>query len=113
MSPVARSGVKQGAFKALCCLEGRGQEELCMTLSLSNLARATHTERASQVALGVKNPPADAEDIGNVDSIPGSGRCPGGGHGNPLRYSCLESPMDRGAWQATVHGVAKSRTRLN
>ena len=42
--------------------------------------------------------------------IPGSGRSPGGGHGNPLQYSCLENPMDRGAWQATVHGVAKSRT---
>ena len=46
------------------------------------------------------------------DSIPGSGRSPGGGHSNPLQYSCLENPMDRGAWWATVHGVAKSRTRL-
>ena len=45
--------------------------------------------------------------------IPGSGRSPGGGRGNPLRYSCLENPMDRGAWQATVHGVTKSRTRLS
>ena len=44
--------------------------------------------------------------------IPGSGRCPAGGHGNPLRYSCLENPMDRGAWRATVHGVEKSQTRL-
>ena len=49
----------------------------------------------------------------DVGSIPGSGRSPGGGHGNPLQYSCLENPMDRGAWQATVHGVAKSQTRLS
>ena len=47
-----------------------------------------------------------------MGSIPGLGRCPGGGHGNLLQYSCLENPMDRGAWRATVHGVTKSRTRL-
>ena len=46
-------------------------------------------------------------------SIPGSGRSPGEGNGNPLHYSCLENPMDRGAWQATVHGVAKSQTQLS
>ena len=49
---------------------------------------------------------------GDLGSIPGSGRFPGGGHGNPLQYSCLENPMDRGAWWATVHGVEKSQTRL-
>ena len=49
---------------------------------------------------------------GDVDSIPGSGRSPGEGNGNPLQYPCLENPMDRGAWWATVHRVAKSRTRL-
>ena len=49
------------------------------------------------MALVVKNPPASAEDIGDVGSIPGSGRSPGGGHGNPLQYSCPENPMDRGA----------------
>ena len=49
---------------------------------------------------------------GDLGSIPGSGRPPGEGHGNPLQYSCLENSMDRGVWQATVHGVAKSRTRL-
>ena len=47
-----------------------------------------------------------------VGSIPGLGRSLGGGHGNPLQYSCLENPMDRGAWQATVYGVAQSRTQL-
>ena len=56
----------------------------------------------------VRNPPASAGDIRDVGSIPGLGRCPGG-HGNSLQYSCLENPMDRGAWQATVHGVAKSQ----
>ena len=52
----------------------------------------------------VKNPPANAGDVG---LIPGSGRSPGEGNGNPLQYSCLGNPMDRGTWQATVHGVAK------
>ena len=61
----------------------------------------------------VKNPPANAGDIRDTGSILESGRSPGGGHGNPLQYSCLENPMDRGAWQATVHGVAKSRTQLS
>ena len=56
----------------------------------------------------VKNPPASAED---ADSIPGSGRSPGEGNGNPLQYSCLENPVDRGACQATVHGVSKESDR--
>ena len=56
----------------------------------------------------VKNPPANAGD--DMDSFTGSGRSPGGGYGNPLQYSCLENPMDRGAWWATVHAVAKSWT---
>ena len=67
---------------------------------------------AFQVALVAKNPPANAGDIRDADSIPGSGKSPGGGHGNPLQYSCLENPMDRGTWQATVHRVEKSQTRL-
>ena len=50
---------------------------------------------------------------GETGSIPRSGRPPGGGNGNPLQYSCLGNPMDRGAWQATVHGVAKSQIRLS
>ena len=50
--------------------------------------------------------------VGNLGSIPGWGRPPGGGRGNPLQYSCLGNPMDRGAWRATVHRVTKSRTRL-
>ena len=59
--------------------------------------------RASQVAPGVKNPPANARDVRDADSIPGSGRSPGEGHGNPLQYSCLKNPMDRGAWWAIIH----------
>ena len=58
----------------------------------------------------VKNPPANAGNIRDVGFIPGLGRSPGGGHGNPLQYSCLENPMDRGAWQATVYRVAESDT---
>ena len=54
-----------------------------------------------------------ASNAGDLDSIPGSGRSPGEGNGNPLQYSCLENPMDGGAWWATVHGVAKSRTQLS
>jgi len=54
--------------------------------------------------------PANAGDEGDVASIPESGRSPGGGNGNPIQYSCLENPTDKGAWWATVHGVAKSWT---
>ena len=61
----------------------------------------------------IKNMPANAEDASDTGSIPGSERPPGGGNGNPLQYSCLETSMDRGAWRATVHGVAKSRTQLS
>ena len=62
------------------------------------------------VGSGVK---ASACNAGDLDSVPGSGRSPGEGNGNPLQYSCLENPMDGGAWWATVHGVAKSRTWLS
>ena len=63
---------------------------------------------AFQMVLVVKNLPVNAGDSRDVSSIPGSGRSPGGGHGNPLQYSCLENSMDRGSWQATVHRVTKS-----
>ena len=71
-----------------------------------------HQTVASQVALAVKKLSASAQDIRNVGSIPGLGRSPEGGHGNPLQYSCRDNPMDRGAWQAMVHRVAKSQTKL-
>ena len=54
---------------------------------------------------------ASAWNVGDLGSVPGMGRSPGEGNGNPLQYSCLENPMEGGAWQATVHGVAKSWTR--
>ena len=60
----------------------------------------------------LKNPPANAGDTRDAGSIHGSGRSPGGGHGNALQYSCLENPMDRGAWRAMVHSVAQSQKRL-
>ena len=76
-----------------------------MLLQLARLLRFQ-----CQVTL-VKNTPASAGDTSDVESIPGSGRYPGGGNGNPFQYSWLENPMDRGAWWATVHGVAKSQTQ--
>ena len=68
---------------------------------------------ASQVVLMVKNLPANAGDIRDVGSIPGLGRSPGEGNGNPLQYSCLGNPIDRGAWHTTVHGVTKSKTQFS
>ena len=64
------------------------------------------------MALVVKNLPANAGETRDTGSIPGSGRSPGGGHGDPLQYSCLENPMELGAWWATVHSGAKSWTQL-
>ena len=81
------------------------QQVLCTKYLLDVLDR-TKLPSGSQVK-------ASASNTGDLGSIPGSGRSPGEGNGNPLQYSCLENPMDGGAWWATVHGVAKSRTRLN
>ena len=74
---------------------------MCMVLNLF-LVKETY-----QVSLVVKNIPADAGYTRYAGLIPGSGRSPRVGHGNPLQYSCLENSKDRGAWQVTVHGVAK------
>ena len=81
-----------------------------------NKLPAPHTplsSSSSQVVLVVKNLPANVGDTRDMGLIPGSERSPGGGNGTPLQYSCLENPMDRGAWWATVHGVIKSQTRLS
>ena len=67
-------------------------------------------ERSSQVALVVKNLPANARDVRDVGPIPGLERSPRGWHGNLLKYSCLEKPMERKTWQATVHKVTQSWT---
>ena len=68
------------------------------------------TSWAFQVVLVLKDPPANAGGAGDSGSVLGSGRSPGGGHSNTLQYSCLENPMDKGAWWATVHRVTKSQT---
>ena len=75
--------------------------------------KVTQENWASQVALLVKNPPANAGDARDACSIPGLGRSPGVGNGNLLQYSYLENSTDRGTWLATVHGVAKSQTQLS
>ena len=69
--------------------------------------------RTTKVFPGDSKVKASAHNVGDLGSIPGLGRSPGEGNSNPLQYSCLENPMDGGAWWATVHGVAKSRTRLS
>ena len=69
--------------------------------------------RALQVVLVVKNPLTNAGDIRHADLIPRMEKYPGGEHGNPLQYSCLENPKDKGAWWAMVHSITKSRTRLS
>ena len=66
-----------------------------------------------EVVLVIKNLPANAADLRDMGSIPGSGRSPGEGNGNPLQYSCLGNPMDRGAWQTTVLGITKNQTGLS
>ena len=73
---------------------------------------ALGVSRTSQVALVVKNPPINARDASDGGSTPELGRSPGGENGNPLQYSCWENLIDRGAWQATVHRIAKSQTGL-
>ena len=74
---------------------------------LRPLLKSVCVHGISQGVLVVKNPPANAE-VRDMHSIPGLGRSLGGGHSDPLQYSCLENPMDRGAWQATVHRIAES-----
>ena len=82
-------------------------------LVITSLIRASYMDVwASQVTLVVKNPPADAGDIRGAGSIPVLGRSPRGRHSNPLQYSCLQNPMDRGVWQAAVCRVTQSRTQL-
>ena len=81
-----------------------------ITFNLNNLLKTLLG--ASQKALAVKNLPANAGDVRDVDSILGLGRSPEGGHDDPLQYSCLENPMDRGAWRAMVHRFAKTQTQL-
>ena len=79
----------------------------------SNTTKRLHWLTHKFDFLGGSEVKVSACNAGDLGPIPGSERCPGEGNGNPLQYSCLGNPMDRGAWWATVHGVAKSRTRLS
>ena len=92
--------------------QGSNLHLLCLQVDSSPLSFPEKPESSSQVALVVKNLIANAGDIRDVGSIPGLGSFPAEGNGNPLQYSCLENPMDRGAWRTTVHRVAKSQTQL-
>ena len=74
----------------------------------TELTELNQRARTSQVVLVVKNPPANAGDTGDMSSVPGLGRSPGGGHGSPLQYSCLENLTNREAWRATIHRAVKS-----
>ena len=85
---------------------------LKVTVASSDITPSYSRVRASQVAQWVQIPLAIAGDAGDTGSVPGLGRSPGGGHRNPILCPCLENPMDRGAWWATAHGVAKSQTQL-
>ena len=85
-------------------------KKLCTFLEGSLHSLQLEKARAFSVGSVVKNSPDNAGDMRDVGSIPGSGRFPGEGSGNPLQCSCLENPMDRGTWWAIVHGVMKSRT---
>ena len=84
------------------------------SLNVGALAQFLKSVRkeASQVVPVVNHTPANAGDVRDAGSIPGFGRSPGGGHGNPNQYSCLENPMDRGDWWAMVYKVPKSQTQL-
>ena len=94
-------------------IDHRGNKKKSPFKSATNrFSKPYHTRWTSQLALMVKNSSANAGDIWDEGSIPGSRRSTGGQHGNPLQYSCLENPMDRGAWWAAVHRVTKSQTWL-
>ena len=111
-------------FPLACIGEGNGNPLQCSCLenprdggawwaAVYGVAQSWTWLKRLSLAVGgslVKNPPADAGDVG---SIPGLGRCPGEGNGNPLQYSCLGNPMDIRVWQTTVHGVTKSQTQLS
>ena len=96
-----------GHYTVLSTVPSYIQQVFISYLSYSNVYRFPW---GFPVVLLIKNPFANTGDTRDTGLIPGSGRSPGGGHGNPLQYSCLEDSMDRGAWWATVHGVEKSWT---
>ena len=105
-TPVLLPGQSQGRGSLVGCRLW-GQAESDTTEATLQQQQQQHT-----VALVVKNPPANTGDVRNTGSIPISERSPGGGHSNPLQYFCLQNPVNRGPWQATVHRVSQSQTRL-
>ena len=107
LEPIIQGGVGQRERKKneyhIYVESGSAEEPIC---------RVAMEMGASQVTQWVKNLPANAGDAGDMGSSPGSGRSPGGGHGNPLQYSCLENPTHRGAWRAMLPRVAECQTGL-
>ena len=101
-----RAAAKQGHNQIQCYLSH------CNLQKKKKMATSQWLVGDSQVALVVKNLPANAEDLREAGLIPGSRRSPGGGHGNSLTYFCLENPMDRGIWWATVYKVTQSLIQL-
>ena len=93
-------------------LKGNKTEQLGLTFFTPVLILFIVSERASQVVLVVRTRLPKQADVRDTGWIPGSGRSPGGGHSNPLQYSCLENPKDRGAWWVSVHSVTQSQTWL-
>ena len=116
--PSHQKGQKPGIPKHLLDFKWHGTLELLFETEIKCSAVyvcvcvsvCVHT--LPQIALDSTHLPINARDIRDVGSIPGSGRSPGGGHVNPLQYSCLGNPMDRGTWRATIHGITKSQTQL-
>ena len=106
-------GGSEGQGGLVCCSPW-GCKELDMTERLDNNNWLLNAQLFAELPqwLSSKEFTCSVEVAGDTGSIPGSGRSPGAGHGNPLQYSCLESPLNRGAWRATVHRATKSRTRL-
>ena len=114
-------GVGDGQGGLACCDSwGREESDMAERLNWTELIHTVELQKSEDhlISQGLpqwlssKESDHNAGDAGNAGWIPGSGRFPGGGHSNALQYSCLENPMDRGAWQATVHRVTKSRTQL-
>ena len=88
-------------------------KSVLVMMGISKLINKLLFQNSCDCRVVVKNPSANAEDTRDLGLMPGSGRSSGVGNGNPPQYSCWENSMDRGAWQAIVHGVTKSWTRLN
>ena len=102
------SGTKDSII--VCYLTSSHIELWTLILHSSSIRSVNIYTHLLRVVRVVENPPANAGDVRDRASVSGLRRSPGGAHDNPLQYSCLENPMDRRAWQATVHGVAKSLT---